>query len=132
MRVPAKVRFQRSSTDRWRPRRPVPALTGPAAQLQARIATLGVGFAGVKLMQPGSGPQGRARRHCLSDIRRQLRDWPYLGSNSQEHPGCRYFVCEGLLIVYQVEPDTGDNATAGDITILAVFGAHQGRRELTR
>ena len=91
---------------------PVPALTGPPPQLQARIATLGVGFAGVKLMQSGSGPRGRARWHCLRDIRRQLRDWPYLGSNSQEHPGCRYFVCEGLLIVYQVEPDTGDTSTS--------------------
>ena len=83
-------------------------------------------------MQPGSGSRGRARWHHLRDMRRRLRDRPYLGPKSQEHPGCRYFVCEGYVIVYQVAPDTGDTATAGDIIILAVFGPHLGRRDLSR
>jgi plasmid stabilization system protein ParE len=83
-------------------------------------------------MQPGSGSRGRARWHHLRDMRRRLRDRPYLGPKSQEHPGCRYFVCEGYVIVYQVAPDTGDTATAGDIIILALFGPQLGRRDLSR
>ena len=104
----------------------------PRKVVTAPAAAEGFRAARPWLMQPGSGPRGRARWHHLRDMRRRLRDWPYLGPNSKEHPGCRYFVCERYLIVYQVEPDTGETATAGDIIILAVFGPHQGRRDLTR
>lgn len=38
-------------------------------------------------------------------------------------------ICEGYFILYEVVPDTGDNATAGDVQILAVFPPGTGKRE---
>ena len=38
-------------------------------------------------------------------------------------------ICEGYFILYEVVPDTGDNATAGDVLILAVFPPGMGKRE---
>ena len=36
--------------------------------------------------------------------------------------------CEGHRIVYVVDPDTGRNADAGDVTVLRVFGPGQLRQ----
>lgn len=47
-----------------------------------------------------------------------------------EHPGCGQHIREGSVIVYEVVPDTGDSATAGDIAIPAVFPPGIGKREL--
>ena len=41
--------------------------------------------------------------------------------------GTRELGIEGHRVVYQVTPDTGDNATAGDVLVLRVFGPGQER-----
>ena len=38
-------------------------------------------------------------------------------------------ICEGYFVLYEAVPDTGDNATAGDVLILAVFPPGKGNRE---
>ena len=77
------------------------------------------------LTQPGSGPDGRKRWEALRDARRRLRTHPYLGPASDEHPGRRVLVVPGYRLIYRVAPDTGNNATAGDVRLLAVFGPGQ-------
>jgi plasmid stabilization system protein ParE len=47
-----------------------------------------------------------------------------------DHPGTREFTVEGYRVIYAMRPETGDNATAGDIEILRVFGPHQDRSRL--
>jgi hypothetical protein len=42
-------------------------------------------------------------------------------------PGTREISVDGHRIVYVVVPDTGSNVTAGDVTVLRVFGPGQGR-----
>jgi plasmid stabilization system protein ParE len=54
-----------------------------------------------------------------------LRQYPYLGAESAEIPGHRQIVVSGYRIIYQVNPDTGDSATAGDIRVVAIFGPGQ-------
>jgi hypothetical protein len=38
--------------------------------------------------------------------------------------------CEGHRVIYRVQPDTGLNATAGDVLVLRVFGPGQSRADL--
>jgi hypothetical protein len=40
-------------------------------------------------------------------------------------PGSRVMVCGGHRVLYEVSPDTGDNATAGNVMILRVLGPGQ-------
>jgi hypothetical protein len=47
-----------------------------------------------------------------------------------DHPGRREMSCEGHRVVYRVDPDTGSNATAGDVLVLRVFGPGQDRTKL--
>lgn len=77
------------------------------------------------LTQPGSGNRGRARWNALQDSRRELRRFPYLGPLSERYPGLRQLVVSGYRVIYLVDPDTGDSATAGDILIVAVLGPGQ-------
>jgi plasmid stabilization system protein ParE len=74
------------------------------------------------LCQPGAGPFGVRRWEALRAARRSLRDYPYLGGTSEEHPRHRQLVVSGYRLIYRVEPDTADSATAGDVRIVAVFG----------
>jgi len=39
-------------------------------------------------------------------------------------------VAGGYRVIYAVTPDTGDNATAGDVEVLRVFGPGQERTRL--
>lgn len=93
-------------------------------------AATGLRDARLWLMQPGSGPAGRARWIRLRDARKQLGTLPYSGPASADHPGCRALVVEGYFIVYELDPDTGDSETAGDVTVLAVFPPGAGDRRL--
>jgi plasmid stabilization system protein ParE len=77
------------------------------------------------LLQPGSGPTAGAKWEALKQARRDLKTYPYIGSPSPEHPGHRQRVVAEHRIIYRVDPDTGDSATAGDIRIVAVFGPGQ-------
>ncbi len=38
--------------------------------------------------------------------------------------------CQGHRVIYEVVPDTGRNATAGNVTVLRVFGPGQSRDRL--
>jgi plasmid stabilization system protein ParE len=78
------------------------------------------------LRQAGAGPVAAKR---LDHIRKAIRElrlapcrWP-LG----EHDGIRERIVEGYAILYEVDPDTGTDASAGDVTILRVFGPGQRR-----
>lgn len=74
--------------------------------------------------QPGTGATAARRlRRILAAINRLV-----------EHP-CRHpreghnreFSIERHRVVYRVIPDTGRNATAGDVLVLRVFGPGQAR-----
>ena len=77
------------------------------------------------LLQPGSGPAGLRRWEALREARRRLRDHPYLGTPSADHPGLRQLVVAEHRLIYRLVPDTGDAGTAGDVLILALFGPGQ-------
>jgi plasmid stabilization system protein ParE len=76
------------------------------------------------LRQPGAGHAAARRlRHierALTELRIGPCRWPY-----SEHGCARERVVEGYKIVYEVQPDTGDNATAGDVLVLRIFGPGQ-------
>ena len=97
----------------------------PRKVTTAPEAALALAAARRWLRQPGSGPVGARRWDALRDARRSLRDYPYLGAVSDEHPGHRQHVVSGYRLIYQVDPDTGDSATAGNVRIVAVFGPGQ-------
>jgi plasmid stabilization system protein ParE len=81
------------------------------------------------LSQPGSGENAARRRRLLGDAIRDLRRhpcrWP-IG----DHPGIRERSVGGYRILYEVSLDTGDDATAGDVRILRIFGPYQDRTDL--
>ena len=62
---------------------------------------------------------------AIRDLKRSPMQWPF-----GDHPGAREFTVEGYRIVYQVTPDTGENATCGGVEILRVFGPYQDRSRL--
>ena len=94
------------------------------------LAAEGLRGARVRLKQPGSGPAAHDIWRRIRETPARLRDWPYLGPASDEHPGCRAIMAGEWTFVYAVSPDTGDHATAGDIVILAVFPPRIGDRSL--
>jgi plasmid stabilization system protein ParE len=63
--------------------------------------------------------------HIRSDID-ALAEYPCLYAVGP-HSGRREFSSEGYRIVYRVVPDTGLNATSGDVQVLRVFGPGQFR-----
>ena len=77
------------------------------------------------LTQTGLGPQGLARWLSLRDSRRRLVEYPYLGAPVDGHKGRYQIVVSEHRLIYRIDPDTGDSATAGDIRVLAVFGPGQ-------
>ena len=78
------------------------------------------------LTQPGAGIRAAQRLAALGAAVRDLREHPCRWPKG-EHPGLRERHVEGYRITYEVVPDTGDNATAGDVTVLRVFGPGQDR-----
>jgi hypothetical protein len=76
------------------------------------------------LTQPDAGPRAARRLAALAaavqDLRECLCRWPL-----DEHAGLRGRHVEGHRIVYAVTPDTGHDATAGDVTVLRIFGPGQ-------
>lgn len=75
------------------------------------------------LRQPGAGEAAKARLRHIRDAIRQLKFAPCLWAVG-DHPGIREIHVEGYTIFYEVTPDTGDNATSGDVLILRVYGPH--------
>ncbi|MBW8815938.1 MAG: type II toxin-antitoxin system RelE/ParE family toxin [Caulobacterales bacterium] len=81
------------------------------------------------LRQPGAGPRAAARLATIRDAVRDLRQhpcrWPV-----GDHPGVRERTVGGYRIAYEVRPDTGRDATAGDVDVLRVFAPRQDRSDL--
>jgi plasmid stabilization system protein ParE len=76
------------------------------------------------LEQPGAG---RAAARRLGQIKRAIKElrlapcrWPY-----RDDEGARVRIIERYKIVYEVLPDTGNDATAGDVLVLRIFGPGQ-------
>jgi len=99
----------------------------PRALIYAPEAPADLDAAALWLTQPGSGPRAwRTLAAIRTDIRR-LRQSPCLWPVGQ-HPGVREVSCAGgYRALYRVIPDTGRNATAGDVRVLRVFGPGQDR-----
>ncbi len=74
------------------------------------------------LCRPGAGAAGKARWRALRDAPRSLQDHPYLGVVSEQDDSLRQLVVSSHRLIYQIYRDTGDDATAGDVRILEVFG----------
>jgi len=82
------------------------------------------------LTQPGSGPRAWRRLAAIRDSIERLREHPCLWSIGQ-HPGVRELPCAGgYRALYEVIPDTGRDETAGDVTVLRVYGPGQDRSRL--
>jgi plasmid stabilization system protein ParE len=82
------------------------------------------------LTQPGAGPAARRRLAAIWAAIEQLCQHPCLYPAGQ-HPGVRELPCTGgYRAFYEVIPDTGRSATAGDIRVLRVFGPGQDRTAL--
>jgi plasmid stabilization system protein ParE len=74
--------------------------------------------------QPGSGAVAKRRVQAILRTIQGLRHHPCLYARG-DLPGTREVSSEGHRIVYVVDPDTGRNADAGDVTVLRVFGPGQ-------
>ena len=74
------------------------------------------------LHQPGAGRVAERRYQALTRAIRTLRAEPMRYRRDPEDPRQSIISVEGYRIIYEVTPDTGDNATAGDVTVLAVLG----------
>lgn len=87
------------------------------------------GFASARrwLLQPGSGSQGKARWDALRAATRTLAEAPYRGAAAPGDPGLRQVIISGHRLLYRVFPDTGQTATVGDVTVIALFGPGQDR-----
>ena len=82
------------------------------------------------LTQPGAGPAAQRKLAAIrADIRR-LKQHP-CQCPVGEHPGARELPCAGgYRVLYEVIPDTGSSATAGNMRVLRVYGPGQDRSRL--
>lgn len=80
------------------------------------------------LTQPGAGARAARRLAALATAVQDLQGhpcrWPV-----GELAGLRQRHVEGHRIVYEVAPDTGNDATAGNVTVLRIFGPGQDRTD---
>ena len=101
----------------------------PRKLVVALAARRGLDGARRRFTQPGSGRVAKAKLRRVLDTARQILASPCAHPVSSEHSGCRYLICEGYFFLYEVRPDTGSNASAGNVTLLAVFPPGIGIRE---
>ncbi len=76
------------------------------------------------LGQPGSGPAAQRRAQAIVRAIEELLDTP-CRFRVGERPGTRKLTVRRYVVVYKVDPDTGDDRTAGEVLLLRVFGAGQ-------
>ena len=76
-------------------------------------------------MQDGSGPAGRAKWEAVRNAPKVLKAAPYSGGIAPGLPNARQLVVAAHRFIYDIEPDTGDTATAGDVRILLLLGPGQ-------
>jgi plasmid stabilization system protein ParE len=71
--------------------------------------------------QPGAGSAAKRR---LQRIVLAIEGLPRVPCFYQTGaaPGTRVMICQRHRVIYQLDPDTGDNITAGDVTILRILG----------
>src|SRR5580704_923347 len=83
-------------------------------------------LAGIRrwLRQPDAGAVAQRRLQRIQSAIRELRSTPCRWPHS-EHEGSRERIVEGYRIVYVVDPDTGENNTAGNVVIRRIFGPSQ-------
>jgi len=74
------------------------------------------------LLQQGSGSAARKRYDALIHAIEGLVAHPTRYRRSPDEATRRVMVVSGYRVIYRVDPDTGADATAGDVTVLAVFG----------
>lgn len=88
-------------------------------------------MAGVEawLTQAGAGPRALRRLEHIIAAVLGLADHPC--RHPQSERGRREFSIEGHRVIYQVTPDTGRDATAGNVRVLRIFGPGQSREGLT-
>jgi plasmid stabilization system protein ParE len=76
------------------------------------------------LGQPGSDAAARRRAQAIMRAIDGLLDAP-CRFRVGERAGTRKLTVRRYVVVYKVDPDTGDNQTAGDVVLLRVFGPGQ-------
>ena len=59
---------------------------------------------------------------------RRLGRHPYIGRRG-DWLGTWMLIIQGHVVVYELQPDTGDSKTAGDVYVLRVFGPYQDRSQ---
>ena len=75
--------------------------------------------------QPGAGAVAVRRVQAILAAIRRLRRHPCRYPRDDRLAGARRMVIEGHAVIYEVTPDTGRDATSGDVTLLRVFGPGQ-------
>jgi len=79
------------------------------------------------LTQHGSGPAAWAKLDAILSAIEGLRDHPCRWPRGR-HPGVRERLCAGgWRALYEVDPDTGRDDTAGDVRVLRVYSPGQDR-----
>lgn len=76
------------------------------------------------LQQPGAGRKAARRLANIMEALAELHTAPCRWSWSV-HVGARQRIVEGYKIIYRILPDTGHDDTAGDVTVVRVFGPGQ-------
>lgn len=79
--------------------------------------------------QPGTGAASLRRLQSIRTAIRHLQQNPCLHRRGK-HEGTRELHVEGHTVIYRVHPDTGRSATAGNVTVLRVFGPGRSRETL--
>jgi plasmid stabilization system protein ParE len=74
------------------------------------------------LHQAGAGEKAHKRYRRLTRAIRGLGTHPVRYRRDPDNPAQRIANIGRYRIMYEVTPDTGDNKTAGDVTVLAVLG----------
>ena len=80
-------------------------------------------------MQPGSGRTARGRLQSVLTALRDLVLHPCRFPVGQ-HPDVRERSVSGYRLLYVVDPDTGSDRTAGNVTVLRIYGPGQLRDRL--
>ncbi len=58
----------------------------------------------------------------------QILMLPYIGRRG-DWLGTWMLIIQDHVVVYELQPDTGDSKTAGDVQVLRVFGPYQDRSQ---
>ncbi len=82
------------------------------------------------LTQPGAGVAAIGKLVAIRTAIRQLRQHPCQWPAGPD-TGVREMPCAGgYRMLYEVNPDTGSSATAGDVLVLRIYGPGQDRPTL--